>query len=157
MTGPGTGERCVGGVAAPAAARRERSHWAGPWLLLLLTLPGAAWSSYVALIASAPFFGESPSPTDRAATSAAFLSGASLWLASALLAAVVFRRVTVPVLCGLAVACFAALSVPGRRPTAPLTAAESPAWLAAWTPPTSWVIAVWGATVLLLGAFRRLR
>jgi hypothetical protein len=124
--------------------------------MLILALPGAAWSLYAGLIASAPFFGEQPSPTDRATTTAAVLSGASLWLVTALLTAVVFRRAMVPVLCGLAATGFAAAALSVRQPRAPLSAADSAGWLAAWTPPTSWAIVLWGVTALALSAYGRL-
>ncbi|MFG3714763.1 hypothetical protein [Micromonospora sp. NPDC047730] len=120
--------------------------------MLILALPGAAWSLYAGLISSAAFFGEQPSPTDHATTTAAVLSGASLWLVTALLTAVVFRRAVVPVLCGLAAAGFAtaAMSV---QPRAPLNTADSAGWLSAWTPPTSWAIVLWGATALVLSTY----
>ncbi|MFG3702488.1 hypothetical protein ACGF5C_32125 [Micromonospora sp. NPDC047620] len=121
--------------------------------MLILALPGAAWSLYAGLIASAPFFGEQPSPTDRATTTAAVLSGASLWLVTALLTAVVFRRAVVPVLCGLVAAGFAVAAVSVRQPRAPLSAADSAGWLSAWTPPTSWAIVLWGVTALVLSTY----
>ncbi|MFG3702498.1 hypothetical protein ACGF5C_32185 [Micromonospora sp. NPDC047620] len=151
MTNAGDGEQHDGAVAG-SSPPREPGHWAYPWLMLILALPGAAWSLYTGLIASAAFFGEQPSPTDHATTAAAVLSGASLWLVTALLTAVVFRRAVVPVLCGLAAAgsAVAAMSV---QPRAPLSTADSAGWLSAWTPPTSWAIVLWGVTALALSAY----
>ncbi|WP_406037591.1 hypothetical protein OG799_23350 [Micromonospora sp. NBC_00898] len=155
MTSAADGEQHDGAVVPSSAPRRSHGAWA--WFLLILAQPGAGWSLYVAVVASAPFFGEQPSPTDRATTTAAVLSGASLWLATALLTAVVFRRAVVPVLCGLAAAGFAALALPGRQPRAPLSAADSAGWLSAWAPPTSWVIALWGVSTLVLSTYGQVR
>ncbi|MER7474744.1 hypothetical protein [Micromonospora sp. NPDC000018] len=154
MTNAGDGEQHDGAVAG-SSPPRERGHRAYPWLMLILSLPGAAWSLYAGLIASAPFFGEQPSPTDRATTTAAVLSGASLWLVTALLTAVMFRRAVVPVLSALAAAGFAAAALSVRQPRAPLSAADSAGWLSAWTPPTSWAIVLWGVVALVLWAYGR--
>lgn len=156
MTSAAEGEQHDSPVGR-SSARHERSHWALPWLVLMLALPGAAWSLYVAVMASASFFGEQPDPTDRATTAAAALSGASLWLATALLTAVVFRRAVVPVLCGIAAAGFAALALPSGQPRAPLGAADSAGWLSACAPPTSWAIALWAVSTLVLSTYGRLR
>ncbi|SCL70302.1 hypothetical protein GA0070606_5354 [Micromonospora citrea] len=156
MTSAEEGGRHDGAVAQPSAPR-ERSHWAQPWILLVLALPGAVWSWYAAIVASAPFFGEEPSPVDRATTAAAFLSGASLWLTTALLAAVMFRRAVVPVLCGLVAAGFAALALSGTQPRAPLSEADIAGSLSAWTPPTSWALVLWGLIALTAWAYGRLR
>jgi hypothetical protein len=150
------GGRHDGAVARPSVPR-ERSHWAQPWILLILALPGAVWSWYAAVVASAPFFGQEPSPADRATTAAAFLSGASLWLATALLAAVMFRRAVVPVLCGVAAAGFAALALSGTQPRASLSEADVAGSLSAWTPPTSWGLVLWGLFALVSSAYDRLR
>ncbi|MEV5767789.1 hypothetical protein AB0L34_24910 [Micromonospora sp. NPDC052213] len=124
--------------------------------MLILALPGAAWSLYTGLIASAAFFGEQPSPTDHATTTAAVLSGASLWLVTALLTAVVFRRAVVPVLCGLAAVGFAVAAI-SVQPRAPLSTADSAGWLSAWTPPTSWAIVLWGVVALVLWVYGQSR
>lgn len=145
------------GAVARSAAPRERGHWAQPWIMLILALPGAVWSWYAAVVASAPFFGEEPSPADRATTAAAFLSGASLWLATALLAALMFRRVVVPVLCGLAAVGFAALALSGAQPRASLSEADIAGSLSAWTPPTSWGLVLWALFALVAWAYGRLR
>ncbi|MCW3818192.1 hypothetical protein ONA91_27450 [Micromonospora sp. DR5-3] len=135
---------------------RDRSHWAWPWLVLLLALPGAAWSMFVAGIAAAALFGEPPTPGDLATSTAAVLSGASLWLAAAVLSAALFRRVAVPLLCGLAAVAYAVLAG-ANRPSAPLHEAGLAGWLAAWVPVTSWAIASWALYALLVAAGRRWR
>jgi hypothetical protein len=135
---------------------RGRSHWAWPWLVLLLALPGAAWSMFVAGMASAALFGEPPTSADLATSTAAFLSGMSLWLSAAVLSAALFRRVAVPLLCGLAAAGYAVLAL-SDRPSAPLHEADTAGWLAAWAPATSWALACWGLYALLGAAGRRWR
>ncbi|WP_189330555.1 hypothetical protein [Actinoplanes ianthinogenes] len=112
------------------------------WILFLLALPGAAWSVWVALIASAPFFGETATAQDHATSAAAMLSGASLWLVTAACSVLVSRGVAVPVLSGIAAAVFAALSL-GVGPRAPLSSADEAGWGAAWTLPTGWVVICW--------------
>ncbi len=151
-----SGERAGANPPKPAAPA-DRSHWAAQWAPLILALPGAAWSFYVALIASAGFFGEPASPADRATSAAALLSGTSLWLVAGLLAAIALRRVAAPVLCGFAALAYAVLPPPGTSPRAPLSSADSAGWLAAWTPPTSWAIALWGAALLVRWTYRRVR
>ncbi|MEH1057714.1 hypothetical protein V6U89_21215 [Micromonospora sp. CPCC 206171] len=142
---------------ARSSLTRGRGHWAWSWVLLILALPGAGRSLYVAVMNAAVFFGEQPSPTERATAGAAALSGASLCLATALLTAVVFRRVVVPVLCGLAVAYFAALACPTLQRPALLRTADGAGWLSAWAPPTSWVVALWAAATLALWTYGHLR
>ncbi|NYF58584.1 hypothetical protein [Micromonospora purpureochromogenes] len=156
MTSAADGEQHDAAVAR-SSPTRGRSHWAWPWVLLILALPGAGRSLYVAVMDAAAFFGEQPSPTERATAGAAAMSGASLWLATALLTAVVFRRVVVPVLCGLAVAYFAALAYPAMRRPALLDTADRSGWLSAWAPPTSWLVALCGASTLVLRTYGRLR
>lgn len=144
-------------AAARSSVPRGRSHWAWPWLLLILALPGAAWSLYVVAMTSMSFFGERPSPTERANAAAAALSGVSLWLTTGLLTAVVFRRVVVSVLCGLGTVYFTALANPVGEPRALLSTAGSAEWLSAWTPPTSWVIGLWVVVTLVRSTYLRLR
>lgn len=133
-----------------------RSHWAGPWLVLLLALPGAAWSVFASGISAAALFGEPPTPGDLATAAAAELSGASLWLVAAVLAWAQFRRVVVPLLCGAAAAAYAlaALSAPSSDA---LSEAGMAGWLSAWGPPTSWAIGCWALFALLGAAWRRRR
>ncbi|MGB2571485.1 hypothetical protein ACPFP2_23990 [Micromonospora citrea] len=126
-------------------------HVLWPWLLLALALPGAAWSAYDAVIAVAPSFGEPPSAQDHATSAAALLSGASLCLATALLTATVCRRVPATVGCLVASAGLAALAVAGPGRHGPLAAADQAGWVAAWTPPTSWLLAA-GLVVVTLRA-----
>ncbi|SCG75362.1 hypothetical protein [Micromonospora coxensis] len=127
-------------------------HVLWPWLLLALALPGVAWSAYDAAIAAAPSFGEPPSPQDQATSAAALLSGASLCLTTALLTATVCRRVPATVGCLVAAAGYATLALTGPGRQAPLGAADQAGWVAAWTPPTSWLVGAGLVAVALRAA-----
>ncbi|MGC1215206.1 MAG: hypothetical protein WA890_28595 [Micromonospora sp.] len=151
MTSAADSEQHGDAAIARSSFTGRRGHWAWPWVLLILALPGTGRSLWVVFMNAS--FGAPLSHTERGNAGAAALSGASLWLATALVTVAVLHRVVVPVLCGLAVACFAALAYPTMQRPALLGAADWAGWLSAWAPPTSWVVAVWGASKLVLWTY----
>ncbi|MGC1212007.1 MAG: hypothetical protein WA890_12170 [Micromonospora sp.] len=152
MTSAADSEQHGDAAIARSSLTGRRGHWAWPWVLLILALPGTARSLWVVFMNAS--YGGEVSPIERGARGAAELSGASLWLATALVTAVLLHRVVVPVLCGFAFAWFAALASESMQPGwAPLGAADCAAWLSAWVLPTSWVVAVWGASKLVLWTY----
>ncbi|GAA2640957.1 hypothetical protein GCM10010399_88290 [Dactylosporangium fulvum] len=133
-----------------------RSNWL-LWSLLLpaLAVPGALNSLWGGIVLTTPFFGEEPSPIDRATAAAAMWSGVSLCLFTAIVTAIVSRRFVAPALCGVAALGLALLVLTRWDTSVPLSSAEfRVGWAAAWWSPTSWIVVVVAVVLPVRSAYR---
>lgn len=129
--------------------------------LTALALPGAAVGLWVALIQSAPFFGEQPDADDMLLSTLALWSAASVCVLAALCLVANGARLAwlVPVLPAALLAA-AALTNDDRIDSVPASGAPGvtagdvgSAVGAAWVVPTSWALVV----VLVVAVVRRVR
>jgi len=133
-------------------ARPDRRHPAKSWAVLLLALPGTAWSVWLAVWASVPVFAATPTAQHAATGEADILSAVPLCLFAAVCSVIVSRGLVAPMLCALVAVSITLLAYTGS--SALLRTADRGAWITAWEAPTSGAIVVWAAWVAISGLCR---